>query len=119
MDETRQKSIAIMKEASEKGLYPSLVAQLQKDFDRANVGGQFNEGLGPGELSAILHEKIYVLIMERFSDYLNLLYFVDVPEKAFKELSLTDIVDAAGEMAYLIVQREWQKVLLKANPGTL
>lgn len=116
MEQHRQKSMAILEEASQKGLYPNLVAQLQKDFDRANIGAKFNPDLGPGALSVFLHEKMYVLILERFANYLNLLYIVDVPERAFRELPLTDVVDAAGQMAYLILVREWQKVLMKANP---
>ena len=117
MEESRQKSLILLGEATQKGLYPELLAQLQKDFDRANIGVGFSIGTGPEALVAFLHEKIYFLVMERFKDYLSLLYIVDVPERAFKGLPLTDVVDAAGDMAYLILQREWQKVQLRKGPG--
>ena len=117
MEESRQKSLILLGEATQKGLYPELLAQLQKDFERANIGVDFSTGKGPEALVAFLHEKIYFLVMERFKDYLSLLYIVDVPERAFKALPLTDVVDAAGDMVYLILQREWQKVQLRTGPG--
>ena len=66
-------------------------------------------------MKAVLLEKIYYLIMERFSEYLNLLYIVDVPEKAFKEIQVTDVVDVAEQVSFLILKREMQKVWLKTK----
>ena len=74
--------------------------------------------MAPEELRAILHEKIYYLIMERFADYLNLLYVVDVPEKAFKEIQVTDVVEVAEQVSFLILKRELQKVWLKERYGS-
>jgi hypothetical protein len=119
MEESRQKSLKLLREAAEKGLFPELLAQLQKDFDRANIGANFDPAASPEALGAFLHEKVYVLVMERFPDYLSLLYIVDVPERAFKGLPVTDAVDAAGDVAYLILSREWQKVLLRTGPGAI
>jgi hypothetical protein len=53
--------------------------------------------------------------MERFADYLNVLYVVDVPEQAFKQIELTDVVEVAREVCLLILEREWQKIQLKHN----
>lgn len=104
-----------MQEALARGLYEPLVAQLQKDFERANAALSISTDILPEALSRLLHEKVYVLIMERFSVYLNVLYVVDVPEKSFKEIPLTDAVDLAATMSYLILKREWQKVLMKSS----
>jgi hypothetical protein len=38
---------------------------------------------------------------------------VDVPERSFREIPLTDAVEVAAEVSFLILQREWQKVLSK------
>jgi hypothetical protein len=105
----------ILEEAVRRGLYKPLVAQLQKDFDRANVSVQFSYKLPASELFSTLHEKIYQLLMERFADYLNVLYLVDVPEQAFKQIELTDVVEVAREVCLLILEREWQKIQLKHN----
>ena len=108
--------------AEKTGLYKNLLSQLQKDFILANIPLDLGVGNGqvsmsPQELKSVLHEKIYLLIMEKFTDYLNLLYIVDVPEKAFKEIRLTDVVEIAEQVSFLILRREYQKVLLKAQYG--
>ncbi len=101
--------------AKEKTLYQKLVSQLQKDFALSNIDIDLNLEISPEELVSVLHEKIYVLILERFSEYLNLLYIIDVPEKAFKNIAVTDVVDVAAQVTFLVLQRELQKVHLKAK----
>lgn len=113
MDERLQKNIDLLEQARQTGLYALLTAQLQKDFERANVAVAFSSDLPPEKLFASLHEHVYRLIMERFPDYLNVLYVVDVPERSFREIPLTDVVEVAAEVSFLILQREWQKVLMK------
>ena len=49
-------------------------------------------------------------MMEHFSEYLNLLYVVDVPESQFKQIEITDAVEVADQMTFLILKREYQKV---------
>jgi hypothetical protein len=90
-----------------------LVAQLQKDFSLANVDIDISDGIEPTDLKVALHEKIYYLILEKFTEYLNLLYVIDVPEKAFKEIHMTDAVEVAEQVAFLVLKRELQKVWLK------
>ncbi len=99
-------------------LYPELVWQLRKDFKLANVSTslsnwEFPEKISPEELISLLQEKIYFLLMERFSDYLNFLYVVDVPESDFKDIPMTDAVELSKEITFLVLKREWQKVQLK------
>jgi hypothetical protein len=113
MEEKIQKNFDLLQQVRQKGLYDLLIGQLQKDFDRANIAVPFSSALSPEQLFARLHENIYRLIMERFSDYLNVLYVVDVPERSFREIPLTDAVEVAAEVSFLILQREWQKVLSK------
>ena len=108
--------------AEKTGLYKNLVSQLQKDFILANIPVDLETGnclrpISPKELKSVLHEKIYLLIMEKFTDYLNLLYIVDIPEKAFKEIPLTDVVEMAEQVTLLILRREYQKVWSKAQYG--
>jgi len=108
-------STALIQSAQENEFYPKLIAQLEKDFTLANIPIQLGAGIAPEDLKTVLHEKIYHLIMERFSEYLNLLYIVDVPEKAFKEIQVTDVVEVAEQVSFLILQRELQKVWLKGK----
>lgn len=109
--------ISIFREAGKTGLYEALVMQLQKDFGRANVKMSISPSHPPEAIFATLRENIYKLIMERFDDYLNVMYVVDVPEQAFKQIRSSDVVEVAGEVSLLIVQREWQKVQMKLNHG--
>ena len=99
--------------AKAKGLYEALVAQLKKDFTRVNLEIDLNKGIGSEELQVVIREKLYFLLMERFTEYLNLMYAVDIPERVFKDLKITDTVDVAEQVMFLIFKRELQKVMLR------
>lgn len=106
---------SLLENAQKEGLYAKLIVQLQKDFALANIALALAEDMPPIRLKTILHEKIYYLILEKFTEYLNLLYIIDVPEKAFKEIEVTDVVEVAEQVTFLVLQRELQKVRLKAK----
>ena len=108
-------SDVLLQTALEQRLYDRLVAQLEKDFVLANIHFDLPSDIAPETLTAVLVEKIYVLILERFNDYINLLYIVDVPEKVFREIQCTDAVELARAVAFLILKRELQKVWFKAK----
>jgi len=110
-----ENSLSLLQGASAKTLYKALVNQLSKDFARANIQSSFREGIPPEILLSTLKEKLYVLLLENFADYLNLMYIIDVPERAFKDLELTDAVEVAEQLTFLVLRREWQKVWLKAH----
>jgi len=106
-------ALELLEAAASEKLFKKLVLQLSKDFEMANVAINNLTGLNHKQLIESLREKIYRLILEDFSDYLNLLYVIDVPEKAFKDLELTDAVEVADQVGYLILKRELLKVRLK------
>ncbi len=108
-------SAVLLQKAQDINLYQKLVVQLQKDFTLANVAIDLSENVTSGDLKTVLHEKIYFLLLERFPDYLNLLYVIDVPEKAFKEMPMTNVVEVAEQVTLLVLKRELQKILLKAK----
>ncbi|MBG47527.1 MAG: hypothetical protein CML05_04480 [Pseudozobellia sp.] len=109
------KSLELLQKTVHEALYDELVAQLQKDFVLANINVDLMVGIDSSDLCKVLHEKVYYLIMERFSEYLNLLYVIDVPERDFKKINVTDVVDVAEQVTHLILEREHQKVWLKSH----
>ena len=104
---------AIVEEVSKNNLYSNLIKQLNKDFNLANIEIEFDREVLPLSLKLILHETIYNLIQEKFSDYLNLLYIVDVPENKVRGIDGSDLVKLSEQVTLLILQREWQKVWYK------
>src|SRR5690606_22008149 len=100
-------------EAKQLNLYQKLVQQLNKDLLYANINLQFEDDVLPSSLKLLLHETIYKLIQEKFTDYLNLLYIIDVSEKQIKQLDGSDILQLSENVAFLILKREWQKVWLR------
>lgn len=103
-------SLDLIDLANEKLLFAKLVQQLEKDFLLANVPWDVPVNLPAAWLVSSLREKIYYLMMERFSEYLNLLYIIDLPEKEFQNIELTDAVEVSNQMTFLILKREYQKV---------
>lgn len=106
-------SDVLLEAAHREQLFPKLVAQLRKDFGLANIPIEIPNSLDSKALSSLIHEKVYYLILEKFDEYLQLLYVIDVPEKAFKHIHMTDVVEVAEQMALLILRRELQKVWYK------
>lgn len=103
----------LIEEANQLNLYKKLISQLNKDFLLANVDLDFHEEVLPTSLKLILHETVYKLIQEKFTEYLNLLYIIDVPEKQVKALNGEDTLKLAEDVSFLILKREWQKVWFK------
>lgn len=101
---------ALIKEANQLSLYKKLILQLNKDFLLANIDLDFHEDILPSSLKLMLHETVYKLIQEKFTEYLNLLYIIDVPEKQVKALDGSDTIKLSEQVAFLILRREWQKV---------
>ena len=104
---------SLIEEANQLDLYKKLIFQLNKDFLLANVDLDFHEEILPSSLKLILHETVYKLIQEKFIEYLNLLYIIDVSEKQVKALDGSDILKLSEDVAFLILKREWQKVWYK------
>lgn len=103
----------LVEEANQLNLYKKLVAQLNKDLLFANINLEFDEEVLPSSLKLILHETVYKLIQEKFNDYLNLLYIVDVSEEKIKQLDGSDAIQLSEQVIFLILKREWQKVWFK------
>jgi hypothetical protein len=108
----------LINEAQSHDLYEKLVLQLNKDLHYANIDLSFEKQVLPTSLKLLLQEVVYKLINEKFMDYLNLLYIVDVSEKKVKGLDEMDTFKLSEAVTFLILQREWQKVWFKAKYST-
>ncbi|MCB0446672.1 MAG: hypothetical protein KDD03_04015 [Gelidibacter sp.] len=100
-------------EANQLNLYQKLIQQLNKDLLFANINLEFDDDVLPTSLKLMLHETIYKLIQEKFTDYLNLLYIIDVSEDKIRQLDGSDTLQLSEEVTFLILKREWQKVWFK------
>lgn len=105
-----QNTDLLLIEAENESLYLKLIEQINKDFNLANESVDFSLSISPNDLKTELHEKVYRLIQYKFAEYLNLLYIIDVPEDQIKKLDGSDISELAGQVAFLILKREWMKV---------
>jgi hypothetical protein len=105
----------LIKDAQTLELYEKLIVQLNKDLLYANVDLNFDINTLPSSLKLMLQEAVYKLVNERFMDYLNLLYIIDVSEKKVKALDGMDSYKLSEDITFLILQREWQKVCYKAK----
>lgn len=105
----------LVQEATKIDLYGKLVKQLNKDFLLANIDLDFDETILPTSLKLLLQETVFNLIQNKFSDYLNLLYIIDVPEKKVKQLDGSDMMKLSEDVSFLLLLREWQKVWYRNN----
>lgn len=105
-----QNTEELLSTALQDNLYIKLIEQLNKDFTLANEDLSVAINSNPQNLIDVLHEKIYYLIQNKFAEYLNLLYIIDVPEEQIKKLNGCDILELSKQVSFLILKREWQKV---------
>jgi hypothetical protein len=119
MDQNFTNAYDLLQKARSTGKLDLLLSQLQKDFARANVSFplQTPEAVDSdsGEILQALRESLYVLLMEHFDQYLNLMYAVDVPEREFKGIQGTDAVEVATQVASILLKREWKKIELRSR----
>jgi hypothetical protein len=108
----------LLSEAEKENLYAKLIEQLNKDFNFANEAVDFPQSTTPYELKVQLHEKIYRLIQYKYTELLNLLYIIDVPEENIKQLQGMDTAELSEQIAYLILRREWMKVWFRNRMST-
>jgi len=101
---------ALISQAEAEDLYFKLIEQINKDFALANESIDVPSSIFPFEFKNLVQEKIYKLIHYKFAEYLNLLYIIDVPEEQIKKLDGSDLVELSEQVAFLVLQREWQKV---------
>ena len=100
----------LINQAEENHLYFKLIEQTNKDFALANEAIDIPLSIFPFQFKELVHEKIIKLINHKFTEYLNLLYIIDVSEEQIKKLDGSDIVQLAEQVTFLILKREWQKV---------
>jgi hypothetical protein len=105
-----KKSEDLIGYANSHQLYKELVLQLKKDFSLANLSFDLPSDSNPNELKYLLQKNIHFLIEEKFSDFLNLLYIVDVPEKKARVILDSDKQNISEHYTFLILKRIWQKV---------
>jgi hypothetical protein len=103
----------VIDEAQKLQLYEQLIIQLNKDLVSANTELQFPTNTNPDNLTSGLANFLTELIQHRFSDYLNLLYVVDVSEREAKQITSTNLEDVTLKITFLILKREWKKVWYK------
>ncbi|MEZ4855141.1 MAG: hypothetical protein R2812_01545 [Gelidibacter sp.] len=103
----------LVAEATHLNLYHKLIQQLNKDLMLANINMEFDDDVLPLSLKVMLQETVYKLIQEKFMEYLNLLYVVDVSEEKVKQLDGSDTLQLSEQVTFLILKREWQKVWFK------
>jgi hypothetical protein len=108
--ETPENTDLLLSKAQKESLYQKLIEQLDKDFTLANQLIEIKPDSSPFELKMELQNRVYDLIQYKFTEYLNLLYIIDVPEKEIKVLTSVDLVELSEQIAFLILKREWQKV---------
>ena len=105
----------IITQSKDLSLYKKLIIQLKRDFLRAAVPINVEEDCEPQTLKLKLHKTIVKLIQEQFSEYLNLLYIIDVSEEKIKQVKGNSIIEIAEHISYLILLREWQKVWIRST----
>ena len=108
--------LKLLEEAKRQDLYEHLVAQVNKDFQRAGVQERFDAFSASQVFLRNLTAAIYDLIVSDFETYLTVLYTIDVSEAKIKALPVQQVHELATAVTVLIMEREYGKVSFKNKP---
>jgi len=94
-------------------LYIKLIEQLNKDFQMAGILEEFSLESNPQDLVNKLQKTIRKMVNTQYSEYLNLLYRIDISEQNLANTTITDADSLIKQHSYLILKREWQKIYFR------
>lgn len=112
---SKQNYIQLLKNIEVESLLKKLIQQLNKDFQLANLNESFKNSSSIDELVSDLKIILENLIVNRYDDYLNLLYRIDVSEIELLKLKSDNLPEIIEQITYLVLKREYQKVWLKQH----
>lgn len=104
---------ALIATASKEELFQALITQLNKDCALANIDAVFSKDIQPNLLQLQLAQLLKGLMETDFNRYLSFLYVLDVSEQKMKQIKVVDTELLSLEVAFLVLQRVWQKVWFK------
>jgi hypothetical protein len=110
---SEQNSISLIQKIESENLFKKLIQQLNKDFQLSNLDQHFDLSMAPNQLKQSLSEILVDLITNKYDDYLNFLYRVDVSEKELLTIKSNELPQLVEQITFLILKREYQKVWFK------
>lgn len=107
--------LQLIDQVEKEDLLKKLVQQINKDASLVGVDFCLSENSTPKNIVLNLQKLLIELISNNFSDYVNLLYRIDIPEKEIVKLQGLEISVLSEKIAILILRKEWQKVWIKSK----
>ncbi len=107
-------SLVLVQQISDANHYKQVLKQVQKDFEMCGLTIDFDKFILPDDFVKKVHQELIKLLEHNFDTYLQLLYRVDLPENAMN-FNIQDVDRIAQKATFYILQREWQKVKLRAS----
>ncbi len=105
----------VLRKAEAEALYTALIAQLNKDLRMVDIDYEFAADEQPDALWKSFSELIEHFIDKDQTKLVALLYRIDVSEEKLKVRNKDDSALDAQTLAFVILQREWQKGWYRAN----
>jgi len=108
-----QNVLELLQNVEGENLYQQLILQLNKDFQLSNLDESFELSSTPVQLKETLSKRILNLLTNKYDDYLNLMYRIDVSEKELATIKSDHLETTVEQITFLILKREYQKVWFK------
>ncbi|MCK4561335.1 MAG: hypothetical protein KAT78_00350 [Flavobacteriaceae bacterium] len=105
--------IQLIDQVQKENLLLKLVQQINKDVNLVGLNFYLSENSTPQNIILNLQKLLIDLISNNFSDYVNLLYRIDISEKEIVKIQDLEVNALTEKAAILILRKEWQKVWFK------
>jgi len=107
--------LQLMDQVQKENLLIKLVQQINKDANLIGLDFYLSEKSTPQNIVLNLQKLIVDLINNNFSNYVNFLYRINIPEEEMLKLQGLKIEVLSEKVAILILRKEWQKVWFKSR----
>lgn len=107
--------LQLIDQVQKENLLIKLVQQINKDANLVGIDFYLSENSTPQNIVLNLQKLLIDLINKNFSDYVNLLYRIDISEKEIVKLQGLEANVLTEKVAILILRKEWQKVWFKSK----
>ena len=108
-------ALKLLDQIQKEELLKHLIKQINKDAHLVGIDFDLNENSTPQNLVLNLKILLMDLINNKFSDYVNFLYRIDIPENQIIELQDLELNLLTEKVTILILRKEWQKVWFKSK----
>lgn len=106
-------SLQLLNQIQNEDLLKKIIQQINRDINLVGIDYSMDENSSPINLINNLQNFLKEIMQNRFKDYINIMYRIDISENKLIEIHDSDVDILSQKVTLLVLQKELQKVVFK------